>query len=76
MTTSTGDKYGDKDFETIPTGPHKGQLWTYLKPVTLQNILNAVAQGTVVLDERRVAAIRSALAGHKATGKKAEVSGQ
>ena len=61
MTTNAGDKYDEGNVDLIPSGAFKGRLWTHLKAATLQNILNAVDQGLVVLDARRVAAVRKAL---------------
>jgi hypothetical protein len=57
----TGDKYGNGDFDVVPFGPRKGGRWVEVPTLTLHAILSAVEKGAVVLDERRVAAIKEGL---------------
>ncbi|MEI6972815.1 MAG: hypothetical protein WCL44_15020 [bacterium] len=61
MTTNAVDKYGDADFGLVPSGPFKGRPWSAVPSLTLHNVLNAVDFGLVLLDERRVVAIREGL---------------
>lgn len=70
----SGDKYGDKDFDIVPSGPFEGRPWTDLKTETIESVLKAVELGVLILDERRVDAVRRALA-TKGAGR-AVVSGQ
>lgn len=55
------DQYGTTDFNLVPRGPFKGRPWSEVPALTLHNILNAVDFGLVVLDERRVVAIREGM---------------
>ncbi len=72
---NTGDKYGEAEVGLVPSGPFKGRLWREVPALTLHNILNAVDFGLVVLDERRVVAIRQGLRA-KDRDQKSDVSGQ
>ena len=58
----TGDKYGDGNWDVIPTGSKKGRRWSELQGCTLRSILRAVVDlNFIQLDERRIAAIKTAL---------------
>ena len=57
----TGDSYGEGNFDRVPSGPYRGKRWVEVPALTLHNILNAVDFGLMVLDERRVVAIREGL---------------
>ena len=65
---STGDKYGDTDFDVVPMGPRKGDRWVNVPALTLHAILSSVEFGLVELDERRVVAIREGLRQKDGTG--------
>jgi hypothetical protein len=58
---NVGDKYGNSNFDVVPFGPRKGGRWVEVPALTLHAILSAVEKGLVVLDERRVAAIKEGL---------------
>ena len=58
---TTGDRYGDTNFDLVPSGPFKGKRWVQVPALTLHSILNAVDFGLMELDERRVVAIREGL---------------
>jgi hypothetical protein len=55
------DKYGEADFEIVPTGPRKGDRWVDVPALTLHAILSSQEFGLTDLDERRVIAIREGL---------------
>jgi len=55
------DRYGDADFDRVPSGPFKGRSWSEVPALTLHSILNCIDFGIIELDERRVVAIRAGL---------------
>ena len=58
---SSGDRYGNEDYEIVPMGPRKGDRWVNVPALTLHAILSSVEFGLVEMDERRVVAIREGL---------------